>query len=284
MDKHLFVIDLDGTLLDNSITGYITKENKDAIKRLIDAGHEVMISTARAWQSTKKIYDDLEIDGFVSNYNGAYLHHPTGPAFKNKVSRLNLSDVLYVLRDKRLKEITDITCVVGLDWVRLDGENEALNNVFKFNKMASYKVVDTVDLFGGPFSPTSVVIDTKGDYDLASILRYLNVRYGDLLDFSGWSKGSAYSPVIDMVKKGINKGSSLSYGVRYYGIDVLNTVAIGDGYNDVPMFEKANYGIAMANGSVNVQKKADYVTDTVHGFINKFLDDEEFRKEIGKNG
>ena len=39
-------------------------------------------------------------------------------------------------------------------------------------------------------------------------------------------------------------------------------IVIGDGGNDLPMFEYAKLKIAMENGSNALKQKADYITDT----------------------
>ncbi len=56
------------------------------------------------------------------------------------------------------------------------------------------------------------------------------------------------------------------------GIDRSETMAFGDGENDIAMLEYVGIGVAMGNGKEAVKEAADYVTDTVedHG-IEKAL-------------
>ena len=44
---------------------------------------------------------------------------------------------------------------------------------------------------------------------------------------------------------------------------MIDTIAIGDGLNDVEMIKEAGYGIAMGNSSDVLKASADYVTDDV---------------------
>ena len=59
----------------------------------------------------------------------------------------------------------------------------------------------------------------------------------------------------------------------YYKIDISETLAFGDGGNDIPMLRKAGTGIAMGSASDEVKAAADYVTDTVdnHGIRNALI-------------
>ena len=50
-----------------------------------------------------------------------------------------------------------------------------------------------------------------------------------------------------------------------FGIDRQETMAFGDGGNDMDMLRYVGIGVAMGNGTAEVQASADYVTDTVDG-------------------
>ena len=67
----------------------------------------------------------------------------------------------------------------------------------------------------------------------------------------------------DINVKGIDKATGLKEICQYYGCDTSNTIAIGDGGNDIPMLIKAGIGVAMGNASDEVKSVADIVTDSV---------------------
>lgn len=56
-------------------------------------------------------------------------------------------------------------------------------------------------------------------------------------------------------------------GIRQYlkenNILIQETMAFGDGENDIEMLEYAGIGIAMGNSDDMVKKSADYVTDCI---------------------
>ena len=51
--------------------------------------------------------------------------------------------------------------------------------------------------------------------------------------------------------------------IRHFGIRLEDTLAFGDGGNDIPMLRHAGIGIAMGNARDEVKAAARYVTDTV---------------------
>ena len=67
----------------------------------------------------------------------------------------------------------------------------------------------------------------------------------------------------DCVAKGTSKATGIDDICRHYGIAVEDTIAFGDGGNDMTMLRHAGIGIAMGNAPEEVKNVADMVTDTV---------------------
>ena len=67
---------------------------------------------------------------------------------------------------------------------------------------------------------------------------------------------------LEIVPKGIHKGSSLAALADRLGIRQEEVAACGDGYNDLTMIQYAGFGAAMGNAQEEVKKAADYVTKT----------------------
>ncbi|BBU47968.1 Cof-type HAD-IIB family hydrolase [Mycoplasmopsis felis] len=284
-ERYLFAIDLDGTTLQSSATGQVHEQTLKAIKRAKDEGHIVCILTGRPWRSTKFIYDTLGLDTVVSNYNGAHIHHPYDDEFIPYIKYLNLNEALYILGDEKIQnEITNLA-IEGPDWVQLQHRDEDLENVFGFSTTSKLRV--GLDFHKIPLMPTGIIFDVKKTTDVEKLRCYLKSRYGDLAEFSYWSKGEGLSPVFDMTNITANKGKALSMLIRYYDVKVENTVALGDGFNDVPMFKIANVSVAMGNSTKDIKRYATVKINKtnkeggVGWYINKFLDNPQ--AEINKS-
>jgi len=73
-EKHLIVLDLDGTLLTDNKT--ISSRTKKTLLKLKEDGHEVMIATGRPFRSSELYYRELGLTTPIVNFNGAFVHHP----------------------------------------------------------------------------------------------------------------------------------------------------------------------------------------------------------------
>ncbi len=64
---------------------------------------------------------------------------------------------------------------------------------------------------------------------------------------------------LEIVAKGVNKGAALVRAAAMLGIPIEETIAIGDGENDISMLRAAGLGIAMENAPDNVKAAADVI-------------------------
>ena len=274
-EKWLFTIDLDGTLLQDSIKGKISIQDKKSIWKLIKEGHIVSLVTGRPWISTKKTYEELKLNTIVANYNGAQIHNPTDYNFNPTISCMNLNDVMYILGDKKLKESMSNLAIEGPGWVMLHKRDKNLENIFGFTNAAKLRI--GINFHKLPLKPTGVIFDTKPGIDVLKLKDYLERKYGDLVEFSSWSKGKGLTPVFDMTNVGITKAKAVSLLARYYDVPLKRTVSIGDGYNDVPMLKTTEISVSMLNATEDIKKITTYTTirdnrnSGVSDFIDKFL-------------
>ena len=62
-----------------------------------------------------------------------------------------------------------------------------------------------------------------------------------------------------MVPKGFDKAHGMRWLSEYLGIPIRDTVAFGDGMNDMGMIRAAGVGVAMGNGVEALKSAADLV-------------------------
>lgn len=76
----------------------------------------------------------------------------------------------------------------------------------------------------------------------------------------GLTAQSSLPHYLEITRSGVDKGTALARICRVRGIDAADVVAIGDGPNDLALFDFAGISIAMANAPESVRAKASMVT------------------------
>ena len=75
--------------------------------------------------------------------------------------------------------------------------------------------------------------------------------------------GRWHPAFVDDTAKGNTKQHGIDEIIRHFGIRLEETMAFGDGGNDISMLRHAGIGVAMGNAKDDVKVIADYVTASV---------------------
>lgn len=67
----------------------------------------------------------------------------------------------------------------------------------------------------------------------------------------------------ELTAPGISKGTGILHALKLLGGNVENTYCFGDSANDMEMMKVCAHSVAMGNGSEDVKKNAEYVTEDV---------------------
>jgi hypothetical protein len=67
----------------------------------------------------------------------------------------------------------------------------------------------------------------------------------------------------DLIPADGGKSVGIQQLLEHFGLSQEETMAFGDGGNDIEMLQYVHLGVAMGNGTQNVKAAADYVTDSV---------------------
>jgi len=123
-----------------------------------------------------------------------------------------------------------------------------------------------VEELGPALARTAKIVGVSSDFDLlAGCERDVRAL---LFDQASVARSQPY--YLDITHPLANKGVALSEIAKLLGVPLPEIAVIGDGNNDVAMFERSGLSIAMGNASAQVQQAADFVTDSNHddGFAN----------------
>lgn len=285
--RWLITIDLDGTLISNgnekseSDEYKISEKNIKSIQKCIDLGHKVAIVTGRPWRNTKSIYEKINLHTIVGNYNGAHIHHPNYSGFseiKSSMNKKNLRRILDIdLVKKNLKnfivEFDETTYIYDIN-------DKKMRSLFHLEDKEKSNLLEC-DLNFIPHKDP-FVIAFRFDYektDRYTLITTLKRKFGNALSFRYWINDYRKTLVMEVNQKFISKAYAMSFIASYYNIPQSQTIAFGDGENDIEMLSTAELGVAMKNATDLVKSYARDVTDYnnyedgVGRYLDKFLKD-----------
>lgn len=255
MNTKAVFFDIDGTLVpfgDKDILG----EVKAAIAAMRRKGIKVFIATGRHTVWIDNI-GDTEFDGYVSVNGGM----------------CTLSDKKTVIYER---------CVDPADI-------ERLADVYRSLPLEFCLVPDNGDIFisgindyakriWAMLNPPAVPVR---DLSVAKGMKIVQLMgFGDKKD---WDSPRLYEEVLrdceatswnpyfcDIVPRGSSKSIGIDEMLRHFDIGKSETIAFGDGDNDITMLEHCGIGVAMGNATDKVKVAADYITDDVRkgGVVN----------------
>jgi Cof subfamily protein (haloacid dehalogenase superfamily) len=129
--------------------------------------------------------------------------------------------------------------------------SSAARDYAEFQHLQVHPVGDLLDWLSQP--PTKLVC--VGDPGaLSDVERRAKKHFGDRMYIS---KSLPY--FLEFAAPGVTKGAGLDFLARHLGFTPEQTVAFGDGENDVELVEWAGYGVAVENAHERVKAVADWV-------------------------
>lgn len=243
----LVALDIDGTLLDPD-TQTISPVVRDAVRRVLASGAELVVSTGRTFLGTKPILDELELaGGYALCSNGAVLVDVAGRE-PLSVTTFDAAPVLAELTD-RLPGSIFATERVGV--------GSLVTAEFDPTKLHGPQRPSTPqELVATPVP--RLIAEWSGHEPDELIAALDGVRLPDCtytLD--------QYEPWVTVVSAGVSKGAALEKLRAELGVRRELTFAAGDGDNDIEMLRWAAHGVAMGQARPEVHAAADEVTGSV---------------------
>lgn len=239
----LLASDFDGTLKNDD--GIITDDVKSAIKYFMNNGGYFTVCTGRVFQGFH-LYSPEYINAPVLLGNGAM-------AYDYKANKVVFNDAI---GDEGLDSISDV----------LEAFPKISIEFYNFNKVCAISLNEhseqhftsqdiDFEIINSPLDAprpwTKIMIAAHGhSQEVQDILRkHPEISF---LETTG--------DYVEILKKGVNKGTGLLKLAKALGCADEDVYSAGDGYNDVDMLVTAAGGFVPENGSQEALSVAKYVT------------------------
>ena len=264
-NKKLFLSDIDGTLLNNKKE--LLPETQQALKDFVAGGNTFSICTGRDIQSSLLVYNALNIKlqgSFIVAYNGGMIYDVDN---QKTIYRDGIEQGLARKLLDMAKEYDVHVHTYNDHFVLTENYGECMAYYRRVIKTPTI-VAECIDEFMD-VPPCKIICIELHDHEKQERFRKAVLeKYGDILQLM---YSNPY--YLELIPKTSGKGNALIRLRDYLGIAPENTIAAGDGENDISMIQAAGIGIAMLNAPESVRKLADYVTpsDNNHAGLSEIL-------------
>lgn len=236
--------DIDGTLFSHTLGG-IPQSARDALAELRASGIKTVIATGRHKVDLKTLPTaDLSFDGYIA-LNGQMILDESMHLIAG--TPINAAEAEILTMAFKAKKIPFL----------IQTENKKYMN---FIDGLAQEAIDEGDVT----LPEPSSYDSEGDA-IFQLCAFVSDENRALLDsVLDECSITSWSPIgIDIVPKGGGKSVGIAKFLDAQGIDRSQTMAFGDGENDIDMLEFVQIGVAMGNGGDQVKQAADYVTSDI---------------------
>lgn len=235
--------DIDGTLISYR-THAIPASTLRALGMLRDRGIRVMIASGRARYAMQEVEREFAFDA-VAAVNGQLCYVGNEVVRRHPFSRADIQLLAQMI------QLEDFPCmVVGEHALYLTGINADVQAHFTHVNQPVPPVHGVEYMLEHPVYQFVVYADESVRQKLLGMLTTA-------------IPVDAAPMCLDVIPAGGGKSTGMRAILAHLGLEMAETMAFGDGGNDVDMLHAAGIGVAMGNADRAVQCVADYVTDTV---------------------
>lgn len=253
-DRWLIAIDIDGTLVHDD--GFLAERTIAEVARVRALGHEVVVATGRSSANAIPVIKDINITtGYAVCSNGAVtieLHESYERGYRtHEVISFDPKPVLQELISALPNAHFAVEDIDGTYRFHREFPAYALgdqNNEAPLEELTSH--------------PVSRVVVLSPEHDAE--------EFGLMIDRLGLHSVTyaiGYTAWLDIAPSGVSKASALEKRRLALGINPAQVITIGDGRNDIQMFEWARdiggYAFAMGQAPEEVKDAATAVTGSV---------------------
>lgn len=268
MKKKVLILDVDGTLTNSKKE--ITLKTLEALLEAQKRGHIIVIASGRPTHGVKKVSDALQLEkygGYILCFNGARIMNvQTKEIIYQQIFPKECIAPLYEYARQHDMGLVTYEKDTVIAATRIDQymEFEARLNHMELKQVENF--VSYVDF------DVNKCLFTASEDVAPELERELADRYEGVLSIY---RSEPF--FIECMPLGVDKAASLEKLFGKIGIDRADTIACGDGFNDMSMIEYAGVGIAMANAQEAVKQVADMVTEKTNDedglleVVEKFL-------------
>ncbi|WP_158282265.1 Cof-type HAD-IIB family hydrolase [Salipaludibacillus keqinensis] len=257
-------LDMDGTLLNAS-----HEISHELVKLLAECRQKdilIFLATGRTLKEVKDVLpDEVKVDGIVGG-NGMIVEADGNNLDENEVNKDLVDEVIkrsrdhglyyeihpfegsrFVFQEDKASLVNEVTYTEGLTVEEHEWKSRTAAVKSEINWIQQYPKSNITKVYF--FSK-----DHERMKDWISELHHLKEKYP-------FSTSSSSHHNVEVMAEGINKATGVEKLLNYYSLDASQLLAVGDANNDLPLLKLAGKSAVMKNGSDEVKKEIQEVTE-----------------------
>lgn len=235
--------DVDGTLL-SMTTHRIPASTLRALRILRRKGILLFVCTGRHKGMLRDVVKQFDFDGYLT-VSGQHCTYRGELVYSNPIPQQSVRALIAAAAENGFSGI-----FLGQDTIYTNQMDDATEQFIRTFQVDVPPVLDMRRALTEPLYQVIVLLDKEHE--------------GQLLDHVGNIHATRWHPTfLDVMAPGGGKGTGIAAVLRALNIPIEETMAFGDGENDIPMLELVGTGVAMGNAADTVKVRADYVTECV---------------------
>lgn len=258
MDKKFIFLDIDGTLVD--FTGNMPLSAERALRKAQQNGHQLILCTGRQLSQVYPwLLQKISFDGIVSS-TGANVRSQSNLISQHCIAKEKLSALISYFRRESIPY-----CLQTED--NILSENWCVRRMFPYFEASGLSRRQVDGLFETLLCPggieKSANVEKVVYYDAGRDTKTVQAHIGADFQVTSYSFGNLDATSGEITQKAVNKATGMEEYLRFFGASVLQSVAVGDGDNDLEMVEFAHQGVAMGNATEALKNRADFIADSI---------------------
>jgi Cof subfamily protein (haloacid dehalogenase superfamily) len=255
----LVLADVDGTLVTEDKV--LTKRAQTAVQRLHEVGIRFAITSGRPPKGMAMLFDELRLETPIAGFNGGLFVTRDLSIIEQKTLP---TDVATKAIDLIRQHGLDAWVYRGNDWLITKLEAPHVAREAWTVKFQPKVVAD----FGDSLDGVAKIVGISDDLD-----KVQHCEADAQAAFGQRATATRSQPYyLDVTHKDANKGAVVEYLSRHMDVPAEEIATLGDQPNDVLMFKRSGFSIAMGNASDQVKAQASATTDSYN--------DEGFAKAV----
>jgi len=253
----LIVSDVDGTLLQNGEIK-ISDSVVERINMLQDQGVTFAVASGRQYPNLKRLFKNVNNDIIYICENGALIVYKSKILSKTPINRMLGLEIIQDIWNRDGCEIL----LSGMNTSYLAPKKISYFEYIRNHIGNNCTLIEDINAVEEELLKISVYneegIDLHSDY----FIHKWSERVKTAVSGKYW---------LDFTNRYVNKGNGIKIAKKMLNITTEDTMAFGDNYNDLEMFDQAYFSYAMQHADVKVRQAARYITPNVESILTDVL-------------